>query len=46
MSGKNVENITKSDSNFVAALVNHHVLPDTNFDWHCLIKNIFLSLKR
>ena len=36
---KNVENITKLDSNFVPTFVDHHLLPDMNFNEHCLIQN-------
>ena len=32
MSEENIENITKSDSNFAPTFVNHHVSPDTNFN--------------
>ena len=39
MSEENIENITKSDSNFALTFVDHHVLPDINFNGHCLIKN-------
>ena len=46
MSQKCIENITKSDSNFAPTFVDHHELPDINFNGHCLIKNIFLSLKK
>ena len=35
----NFENITKSDSSFAATFVDHHLLPDMNFNGHCLIKN-------
>ena len=35
MSEENIENITKSDSNFAPTFVNHHVLPDINFNGHC-----------
>ena len=35
----NIENITKSDSNFAPTFVDHHVLPDRNFNEPCLIKN-------
>ena len=31
MSEENIQNITKSDSNFAPTFVDHHVLPDTNF---------------
>ena len=36
---ENIENITKSDSNFAPTFVDHHVLPDINFNGHCLINN-------
>ena len=39
MSEESIENITKSDSNFAPNFVDHHSLPDMNFNWHCLIKN-------
>ena len=39
MSEENIENITKSDSNFAPTSVNHHLLPDMNFNGHCLIQN-------
>ena len=39
MSEENIDNITKSNSNFAPTLVDHHVLPDINFNGHCLIKN-------
>ena len=39
MSEQSLENITKSDSNFLPTFVNHHSLPDINFNGHCLIKN-------
>ena len=39
ISNENNENITKSDSNFAPAFVDHHLLPDINFNGHCLIKN-------
>ena len=38
-SEENIENITKSDSNFAPTFVDHHLLPDINFNGHCLIKN-------
>ena len=34
MSEENIENITKSDSNFAPTFVDHHVLPDINFNVH------------
>ena len=39
MSEENIENITKSNSDFAPTFVDHHVLPDINFNGHCLIKN-------
>ena len=38
MSDESIENITKSDSNFSPSFV-HHLLPDMNFNGHCLIKS-------
>ena len=45
MSEKIIENITKSDSSFVPTFVDHHLLPDMDFNGHCLIKK-FLYLKK
>ena len=45
MSGENVENITKSDSNFAPTFVNHHVLPNIIFNGRCLINNIYIPKK-
>ena len=45
MSEENIENITKSESNFVPTFVNHHVLPDINIDRHCLVNNIYIPKK-
>ena len=39
MSEENIENITKSDSNFAPTFADHHLLPDINFNGHCLIKH-------
>ena len=41
-----IENITKSDSKFVPTFVDHHLLPDMNFDGHCLIKSNISIPKR
>ena len=38
MSDESIESITKSDSNFSPSFV-HHLLPDMNFNGHCLIKS-------
>ena len=46
MSEENIENITKSGSNFAPTFVDHYVLPDINFNGYCLIKMTFLSLKK
>ena len=43
---QNIKNITKSGSNFAPTFVDYHLLPDINFDGHCLIKLTFLSLKK
>ena len=46
MSEESIENITKSGSLFAPTFVNHYVLPDVNFNGHCLINdNIFLHKK-
>ena len=45
MSEDSIENITKSDRNFSPTFVDHHLLPDMSFNWHCLIKYNILSLK-
>ena len=42
---ENIEDITKSDSNFAPTLFDHHVLPDINFNEHCLINNIYIPKK-
>ena len=49
MSEKNIENITKSDSNFAPTFGDHHLLLDISFNAHCVIifilkvMNIFLT---
>ena len=45
MSKENIENITKSDRNFAPTFVDNHVLPDINFNGHCLINNIYIPKK-
>ena len=42
---ENIENITESDSNFAPTFIDHHLLPDTNFNGHCLINNIYIPKK-
>ena len=39
---ENIENITKSDSNFAPTFADHHILPDINFNGHSLINNIYI----
>ena len=46
MSEESIEYVTKSDSNFAPTFVDHHSVPDMNFNGPCLIKIIFLSLKK
>ena len=47
MSEESNENINKSDRKFSPTFVDHHLLPDMNFNGHCLIKKkFFLSLKK
>ena len=36
---ENIKNIAKSCGNFSPTFVNHHVLPDINFNQNYLIKN-------
>ena len=45
MSEENIEIITKSDSNFAPTFVDHHLLPDINFNGHCVINNISIPKK-
>ena len=46
MSKESIENKTNSDSSFAPPFVDHHLLPDINFNGHCLIKiNILISKK-
>ena len=46
MSKENIENITKSDSNFAPTFVDHHVLPDINFNGHRLTNNNISIFKK
>ena len=46
MSEENIENITKSDSNIAPSFVHHHLLPDMNFNGHCLMKNTISISKK
>ena len=45
MSEKNIENTTKSDSNFASTFDYGHLLSDINFNGHCLLEQCPLSLK-
>ena len=46
MSEGNIENISRSGSNFAPILVDLHVLPDKNFNWHYSINyNISIPKK-
>ena len=45
MSEENIENTTKSDKNFAPSFVDHHLLPDINFNGHSLINNISIPKK-
>ena len=52
---ESLKNITKSDRNFGPTFVDHYLLPDMNFNGHCLIKkyisvpknviNLYISYK-
>ena len=44
LSEGNIENITKSNCNFPQTFVNHHILPDINFNGRCLINNIYIYI--
>ena len=46
MSEENIKDITKSDSNFAPTFVDHHLLPDINFNGHSLIKHNISILKK
>ena len=46
MSEESIENITKSESNFAPTFIDHHFLPDMNFNGHCLTKNNISILEK
>ena len=46
MPDENIENITKSGSIFALAFFDRHLLPDINFNGHCLIKNNISIFKK
>ena len=45
MSEESTKNKIKSDSNFAPNFVNHHLLPDINFNGHCLINYVSIPKK-
>ena len=45
MSEKGIENIPKSNSFFAPTFVSHHIVPDVNFNGHCLINDISIPNK-
>ena len=45
MSEENIEDVTKSDSNFAQTFVDYYLLSDINFNGHCLINNISIPEK-
>ena len=46
MSEENIENITRSNSNFVPTFADHHLLLDIIFNGHCLINNISIPKEK
>ena len=46
MSEESIENITLSRNNFAPTFVDHHLLPDMNFNGHWFIKDNISILKR
>ena len=44
MSEESIENVAKSESNFTPTFVDHHVLPDINFNGHCLKKYVLCTI--
>ena len=46
MAEQSIEIIAKSDSNVAPTFVDHHSLPDINYNGHCLMKIIFIYLKK
>ena len=45
MSEENIENVTKLDRNFAPSFVDHYLLPDINFNGHCLSKSTINKFK-
>ena len=46
MSAENIQDITRSDSNFTPTFVDQHLLADTSFNGHCLTKNNISIIKK
>ena len=46
MSEENIENITRSNSNFVPTFADHHLLLDMSFNGHCLINKISIPKEK
>ena len=46
MSEENIENVSKSGSNFSSTFVDHHALPDISFNGYSLINNNISILKK
>ena len=46
MSEECIKNITKSDSRFAPTFANQYILPDVNFNGHCLINNNISTHKK
>ena len=45
ISEENIENATKSDSNFAPVSVDHHALPDITVNENCLRSSIYIPKK-
>ena len=46
VSEDNIEKITKSETKFAPMFSDHHLLPDVNFNGHCLTKNNISIFKK
>ena len=45
MSEESIGYITQSDKTFKPGFVDHHLLPDINFNEHCLINDIYIPIQ-
>ena len=45
MSEESIGYITQSDKTFKPSFVDHHLLPDINFNEHCLINDIYVPIQ-